>query len=455
MNFEYPSVLYAVPLLLIAALLYAMRSRSQVDKKKFPLFVASALFLVLAVANPYWRMVPAKEQVKGVDLILITDVSQSMFSIAQQRTKRIDVARKFLKTLLPSFAGSQVALIYFAGDAQIGSPFTSDLPAITLLLESISPGMSAQAGTKTDSVQEAIDDLLRARTSRNLPLVLFFSDGEFFDSGRSLQNFVRGRGLRVLTYLCGTQKAPVLRYDLKAPVPEAFTTPNPVSLQRLAEAGKGTYFDLTKERPNRVVDEVTQKVQDLIVEGQSVPDYRPVPFMLIAVVCLLLYQWLPVSKTDLKPAVTIAVFLVVASSVSMKPDESLKIWNEAIDASSKGKIDLALKTLNRLPPDFFPSEKEIFAGNLYYRQGKVEESVKYYQRVLEREPFHKIARWNWEVALKHRSDSAQNPPQPQQKETPQSKPEERNALLQYVDQLEKEQRQKSNQGNIGKSEFAW
>jgi hypothetical protein len=66
-----------------------------------------------------------------------------------------------------------------------------------------------------------------------------------------------------------------------------------------------------------------------------------------------------------------------------------------------------------------------------------------------------VARWNWEVALKQRSDSRERPPQPRPREVPQSVPENQNALLQYVDQLEKEQRQKSNRPNVAQSEFAW
>ena len=457
MNFQFPEILYAIPLLLAAAFLYMARSRSSVDRRRFPFFIAGVVFVVFAVSNPYWRTVPAKEQVKGVDLILLMDVSQSMFSAVNRQTRRIDLARKFLKTLLPAFSGSQIGLIYFAGDAQIGSPFTPDSHAIGLLIDSISPGMSTQPGTRTESVQQALDQLLQTRGVRNMPLLLLFSDGEFFDSTRGFQNYVKGRGLRIMTYLCGDQKAPVLRYDLKSAVPEAFSTPNPESLKRVAEATKGTFFDLTKQRGNIVLEELNNRLKDLIIEGQSVPDYRPVPFMIAGLICFLLAQWLPVPSPSAaaRPAVGLALLLFMLTNLSMKPEESLKLWKEAAKLSAQGKADAAMKTLNRIPSDFFPNEKAIFIGNLHYQQGNLDEAVRYYGQVVEREPFNATARWNWEVALKRRSNPADKPPQPQEKEAPQSTPEERNALLQYVDQLEKEQRQKSNQANFGKSEFAW
>jgi Ca-activated chloride channel family protein len=454
MNFQYPDLIYAVPLLLLLGIVYRWRARTALEKSRFPYFLISVCFVVIALANPYWRSVPAKEKIKGVDLLIVTDVSQSMFCKVNDRTTRMDLARKFIKRLLPSFAGSQIAVIYFAGDAQIGTPFTTDLPAISLFMDSITPPMSAQAGTRTESLQEALQQVLKSKTSRKVPLILFFSDGEFFDSGKTFQNYVKRQDLRVFTYLCGEQKAPVLRYDLAVAVPGAFSTPNPASLQSLAHAGKGAFFNLTKERTDQIFQELNRKVEDLIVEGQSVPDYRPVPFLIVALLFLLLYQWIPISQEKLRPAATvIALFLVF--SVSMKFEDSLKLYQEALQAIRNGKQDLALQKLKSLPADFPANEKEIAVGNAYFYAGKYQEAIQNYQKVLDRDPFHALARWNWEVALKQQTDQKQRPPQPRQQPSPQNMPENRDALLQYVDQLEKEQRQKSNRSNIGKSDFAW
>ena len=454
MNFEYPALLFAIPMVVLLGAVYVWRSRPTMEKRRFPLFLASLCFVLIALANPYWRTVPSRESIKGVDLVLITDVSQSMFSSANGKTSRVDLARKFIKTLLPSFTGSQVALIYFAGDAQVGSPFTTDLPAISLFIDSIAPGMSAQAGTRTDSLENVLDQLLKTRTAGKLPLILFFSDGEFFDSGRGFENYLKEKGLRIFTYLCGSQKAPVLNYDLTAPVLNAFTTPNESSLRRLSEAGKGQFFSLSKEGTNAILTEVNKRVDDFIVEGQSVPDYRPVPFLILALFFLLLYQWVPLERAKTKNAMALAL-LILSFTISMKADESRKLFQEALDAAKKGDREMAAKKLNRLPLDFFPSEKQILLGNLYYQGGKYDQAIQQYEKVLERDPFNTTARWNWEVALKRRSDPAQQPPKPRKEPVPEKRPENKNALLQYVDQQEKEQRQNSNRANRGKSEFAW
>ena len=89
MNLEYPSLLLVAPLLIVLALVYGWRSRSLVEKRRFPWFIASIVCLLIALANPYWATVPSKERIKGVDLILIVDVSQSMFSADPGKPRRI------------------------------------------------------------------------------------------------------------------------------------------------------------------------------------------------------------------------------------------------------------------------------------------------------------------------------------------------------------------------------
>ncbi len=454
MNFQYPALLLAIPLLILLALVFRWRNRSSLEKKRFPFFVVSISFVLIALSNPYWKNVPAKEKVKGADLVLITDVSQSMFCSVGGKATRVDLARKFIKSLIPSFTGSQVALIYFSGDAQIGAPFTTDLHAISLLIDSIAPGMSAQAGTRTESLEETLNQLLRKGTTGKLPVILFFSDGEFFDSGRSFQSYVKGKNLRMFTFLCGVQKAPVLNYDLSAPVPGAFSTPNETSLRRLAQAGNAEFLNLSRERTTTIFQKLNSKIEELIIEGQSVPDYRPVPFLIMALLFLLLYQWFPFNHANLRPGLALVV-LFLASSVSMKPEDSRKTFQEALIAVRKGDQEKALKKVKSLPAEFYPAQKDILMGNISYKAGKYDEAIQYYQKVLEQDPLNETARWNWEVTLKRRSDQTGRPPRPKQRPAPQIIPENRNALLQYVDQLEKEQRQKSNRANMGKSEFAW
>ncbi len=454
MNFERPELLYLVLALLPVWLLQIWRNRSALERRRFPLFLTSIGLILFALANPYWRTVPSREIVKGVDLILAVDVSQSMFCINEGGSRRIDLANKFLKGLLPTFAGSQIAVVYFAGDAQVGSPFTTDQQAVSIFLDSIGPNMSAQPGTRTDSLEEALQQLLNTRMSEKLPLVLLFSDGEFFDSGRNLTSFLRKRSLRMFTYLCGSGKSPVPNFDLKASVPHAFSQSDAGRLQKLAEASQGAYFDLTRERADSVSSGIHSRVQEIIVEGHSVPDYSPAPFLILSLMCLILYQWFPMQR-KLQPAALLSLLVFTTGTLSMSEDRAQQVYREAIQSMKNKRYEEAIRMLRSLPSDFPQDTRDIAIGNAFLADGKREEAIRYYKGIVERNPFHEIARWNWEVALKQKSENRERPPREKEQPAPENIPEQTKALLQYVDQLEKEQMRESNRQNKLPEEFAW
>lgn len=471
MNFEYPSLLILLLPLSFLWWLHMRRGRSTVEKRRFPWFLLSIAFSIVALANPYWSTVPAKRLVKGVDLILVVDVSQSMFSrTGGGGTRRIDQARNFLRTLLPSFAGTQTSVLYFAGDAQIGSPFTTDLQAIYLFLDSVTPAMSAKPGTLTESLESLLDQLAEkrrkggARLGRK-PLALLFSDGEFFDGVNRLNRwFSKHEDFRVFSFLCGKGRSPVPKYDLSGAYPGAYSQVQPQNLQSLAATSGGAFFDLSRATAHSIAKEVSKGVEDFIAEGDVIPDYRPLPFLLLSLLCLMVYQFFPAFLSLLPQRVTAiaAIFLLLFVSLSMmKPERRAELFLEARKDVKEGRHKDALEKLRRLQKDRSSEEIEIAIGNLYFRQRKFDEAISFYRQALQYNSASQIARWNWEVALKRKSQPNQPPPgkeeSPQQQPPPppQELPDQTRALLKYFDQLEKEQIQQNHRENAKTTEFAW
>jgi hypothetical protein len=124
MNFQYPFLLTAL-LPLVFFLWWNQKSRvSSGEKRRFLFLGLSIAALIFSLANPYWSEVPGKVAVKGVDVIILMDVSQSMFCTAEGKGRRIDQARNFLRNLLPQFSGGSVAVVYFAARSVVRSPRT-------------------------------------------------------------------------------------------------------------------------------------------------------------------------------------------------------------------------------------------------------------------------------------------------------------------------------------------
>jgi tetratricopeptide (TPR) repeat protein len=101
-------------------------------------------------------------------------------------------------------------------------------------------------------------------------------------------------------------------------------------------------------------------------------------------------------------------------------------------------------------------ELEIAIGNVFLQKKQPEQAIQYYKNALRINPFNERARWNWEVAIKMQSGSQSPPPPPSPPSiTPNQIPEESRALLDYFDQMEKEDRKQENKKNANESTFAW
>ena len=463
MNFQYPYLLLLIFPVIATWWLLAKRRASISELRRFPFLLCSMIFLLIALANPYWSTQQEMRTEKGADLILMIDVSQSMFCPDGAPT-RIEQARIFLRSILPRFGGSPIAVIYFAGDAQIGSPLTTDLPAIHLFLDSIVPAMTARPGTRVATlktvVQDVVEDIARRQASRK-QIGLLFSDGEFFDSDRSFRSWLsKQNDLTLFAFECGKAKSPVPKYDLSGPYPGAISNPDPIVLKHLAESTGGISYNLSNASPSIVTEEMSRHVTEMIAKGKIVPRYRSYPFLLLSFLFLFLYQLLPTftlswSRSRFARAAVVSlllIFTVGAARIEPKADE----FSKAIEDIKKGRVEQGIQKLKKLQSLKASEEVEIALGNAMLQKNQPDEAIRYYKNALRMNPFNERARWNWEVALKGESEPPKPPPQqPPPPPTFNPPPPESQALLNYFNQLEKEDRKQENLKNANEDTFAW
>ncbi len=451
MNFQFPWLLLGLLPLAVFWWTHARRSVSPQEKARFPLLIASLVCLVVTLANPYWSTVPEKRLVKGVDLVLLVDVSQSMFCPVEGSQRRIDQVRSFTRSILPQFSGSQAALVYFAGDAQIGCPFTADLNAVILFMDSISPNMTSKPGTQSAPLREVLNGMIHPSAMEpKQTLALLFSDGEFFDSTEALQSWGKEQErFSLFTFLCGKGKAAVPEYNnLSKTHPNAVSAVRPETLQSLSPEHS---YDLNQAPSEALARAVAGTVREMLTRGRQVPQYRQTPFLILAVLLLLAYQAFPALRFRRNTlTAALATSLLVMTSLSMKPEES---FSKAIENAAQGRSNQALEALKKLQQEGASEEVEIAIGNIHFQQEKFDEAIQYYRQALQRNPANQTARWNWEVALKRKTHPENPPPKPSPQAAP--LPQETRALLRYFDQQEREQIQLTNSINANNNTFAW
>lgn len=201
-RFEHPyflNLLWAVPVLVVLIAVYGwwrqralvrVGAASSVQRllpgwssmrfigKNF-LFVSAIGLLALAWANP---QAGAKKQTavqKSVDVFIALDISQSMLA-EDVAPSRLELAKSFTRKLIKALAGERIGLIFFAGDAYLQMPLSTDYAAADMFITDAGPDLITAQGT---ALAPAID--LAAKSFDPEPgggrAIVLITDGEDHD----------------------------------------------------------------------------------------------------------------------------------------------------------------------------------------------------------------------------------------------------------------------------------
>lgn len=143
---------------------------------KYVLLVFGVLFALLALCGPQFGAKLEMAQRKGVDVMLVLDVSRSMLA-EDLKPSRLARAKQQIRELVDQLEGDRVGLVVFAGEAFVQCPLTLDYGAVDMFLDILDAGMIPVQGT-------AIGDALRLATrcfdeeDEQHKVVVLFTDGE-------------------------------------------------------------------------------------------------------------------------------------------------------------------------------------------------------------------------------------------------------------------------------------
>jgi len=138
--------------------------------------LAIALLLAtFALAGPAWQRLPQSVEQKRDALVIVVDMSLSMYAqdIAPSRLVR---ARQKIADILRARTEGFTALVAYAGDAHAVAPLTDDTRTIENLVSALSPAMMPLPGSRPGAGIEIAQQLL---TNAGLPnaRILLVTDG--------------------------------------------------------------------------------------------------------------------------------------------------------------------------------------------------------------------------------------------------------------------------------------
>ncbi len=249
---------------------------------KYGLILVSLLFLIFSAANPQWGTKKEKVKAQSADIFIALDISQSMMA-KDISPSRLERAKRWTEKLVDNLKGDRLGLIYFAGDAYLQSPLTSDYAAIEVFVGSANTNLAGTQGTAIDEAIQLAGNAYEDGVQHQRALIII-SDGEDHDQlAIDAANAAASNGMIIYTVGVGTEQGAYVPFvnrgieEFKkdkegAPVQSRL---NIGYLQEVAKAGKGEFYLVNQGQD--AIDDMKMKLlrlQRREVEQRSFSEYN-------------------------------------------------------------------------------------------------------------------------------------------------------------------------------------
>ena len=234
--------------------------RSLLDALFFCLFLVCS---VLALAGIVWGTAPESEDLSGLDIAVVLDVSRSMLA-QDEEPSRLEAACTTARGLLQSLPRARFAVVAFKGNAIIAIPMTEDRQVLETFFQNVSPAVVNAAGTNVESGLELALEAFPLGTASHRAIVLL-SDGESL-SDISLRSAEKSgaEGIPIFALGLGTEEGSVIRLPGGGLVmgkdgQPVITRLGATLLEKAAGLSQGAYFSF---REPGIVARLTEKLRD-------------------------------------------------------------------------------------------------------------------------------------------------------------------------------------------------
>lgn len=224
------------------------RSKNAAQRTPLLLLVTAWVLATLALAGPVWEKLPQPVQQREDALVIVLDLSLSMFAPDHNPT-RLDLGKRKLRDILALREEGQTALVVYAGDAHTVTPLTDDVVTIDALVPSLSPNIMPLFGSNPmaaiDMATGLLDDI-EASDGR----ILLMTDGiSGFDQELLITEQLQATDYELLIMGIGTEEGAPIRTSDGSFLTDAsgamvIPTLNRNVLQSLANRVEGRYHDI-------------------------------------------------------------------------------------------------------------------------------------------------------------------------------------------------------------------
>ena len=232
-------------------------------KVKFAIILLALVSIILAAAN---LQKPGKGENlsrKGVDIMMVLDVSKSMLA-DDYKPNRLERAKLFTAKLMDQLPNDRIGLVLFAGRAYMQMPLTSDHAAGRLFLQAASPEAVPTQGTIIGEALKMANSGFNSKEKKFKSIILI-SDGEDHDlEAATVAKSITESCVMINTIGIGsTNGTVIIDPETGATKKDAegnavITKLNETILQQLAKISNGVYVKMedVDEAVNKVIAQI-------------------------------------------------------------------------------------------------------------------------------------------------------------------------------------------------------
>lgn len=172
---------------------------------KVLILLLAIAFLFVALARPQWGHKMEHIERKGLDLVLLQDISLSMLA-EDIKPNRLTRSRHEISSFLESLSGDRVGLVAFSGEAQVMVPLTLDYGTVQMMLKELTPGW-LMPGTNLENAIRKGMSMYRGSGATQYAVMILMSDGEELEAAAvNAAKEASQMGIRIYTIGIGSRE---------------------------------------------------------------------------------------------------------------------------------------------------------------------------------------------------------------------------------------------------------
>lgn len=339
--------------------------------------------IILAAANPQKPGAMENVQRKGVDVMLVLDVSKSMLA-KDIKPSRLDKAKQFMLLLTERLSNDRIGLILFAGRAYLQMPLTSDHGAARMYIQDASPDAVPTQGTVIGEALKMANTAFNSKERKYKSIVLI-SDGEDHDPEalKEAQQLAQN-GVMINTVGIGSPEGSTIidpaTNELKKDEQgnTVISKLNEAELQQLSNTTNGEYIRL--DNIDDALITMSQRIDS--AEKKSMSDSEFIDYISY-------FQWL---------AGAALLLLLVEFFFSERRRER----NGTTKREENGATSLSPRTamlilgimVAGLNTSAQSGDAQLRSGNRYYKKKQIDQSLRQYQSAVQQAPDNPTANYN-------------------------------------------------------------